>query len=53
MRSVISVQMKLGSSDISTITFNPKSGDDIPQLLRGFMVILDKNFLTKKKYNER
>ena len=31
--------MMFGSSDISSITFNPKSRDDIPQLLRGLQFI--------------
>jgi IS5 family transposase len=39
MRSVIDAQMMFGSSDISSITFNPKSRDDIPQLLRGLQFI--------------
>ena len=39
MRSVIDAQMMFGSIDISTIEFNPKSRDDIPQLLRGLQFI--------------
>ena len=33
MRQTIDPQMQLGEVDISAITFNPKSRDDIPRLL--------------------
>ncbi len=39
MRTVIQPQMQFGQVDISTIVFNPKSRDDIPQLLRGLQYI--------------
>lgn len=35
MRAVINSQMVFGQVDISSISFNPKSRDDIPHLLRG------------------
>jgi transposase, IS5 family len=35
MRTVISLQLKLGETDIAAIVLDPKSRDDIPQLLRG------------------
>ena len=35
MRTVIQLQMKLGETDIAAIVIDPKSRDDIPQLLRG------------------
>lgn len=39
MRQTINSQMQLGEVDISAITFNPKSRDDIPRLLRGLQYI--------------
>jgi IS5 family transposase len=35
MRQVIAPQLKLGEQDIAAITFDPKSRDDIPKILRG------------------
>jgi transposase, IS5 family len=35
MRQIIAPQLKLGEQDIAAIQLNPKSRDDIPQLLRG------------------
>jgi len=35
MRKIIEEQMKLGEVDIRKITFDPRSRDEIPQLLRG------------------
>src|SRR5271156_1706000 len=35
LRKVINTQMMFGQTDISSIVFDPKSRDDIPQLLRG------------------
>ena len=35
MRVVQSQQMTIGEVDVSKITFDPKSRDDIPKLLRG------------------
>ena len=39
MRQVIAPQLKLGEQDIAAIEFNPKSRDDIPQLLRGLQYL--------------
>jgi len=39
MRTVINPQMLFGQIDISAITFDPKSRDDIPKLLRGLQGI--------------
>ena len=39
MRQVIDPQMQFGEQDISQITFDPRSRDDIPQLLRGLQYI--------------
>ena len=39
MRQVIAPQLKLGEQDIAAIQFNPKSRDDIPQILRGLQYI--------------
>ena len=39
MRTVIQPQMKLGESNIATIELDPKSRDDIPQILRGLQYI--------------
>jgi transposase, IS5 family len=39
MRVVKNLQMQFGEIDISGIKFNPKSRDDIPQILRGLQFI--------------
>ncbi len=39
MRKVFDEQMKLGEVDISELIFDPKSRDEIPQLLRGLQYI--------------
>jgi len=39
MRTIIHPQMKLGETDIAAIFLDPKSRDDIPQLLRGLQYI--------------
>jgi hypothetical protein len=39
MRQVINPQMQFGEQDISAIEFDPKSRDDIPQILRGLQYI--------------
>ena len=39
MREEINPQMQLGEVDISAVTFNPKSRDDIPRLLRALQHI--------------
>ena len=39
MRQVIYPQLQFGEQDISAIEFDPKSRDDIPQILRGLQYI--------------
>lgn len=39
MRRVIQPQLKFGETDIAAIVLDPKSRDDIPQLLRGLQYI--------------
>jgi IS5 family transposase len=39
MRQVIDNQLKFGTIDISKIKFDPKSRDDIPQILRGLQYL--------------
>ncbi|MFB1490861.1 MAG: hypothetical protein AADX99_27720, partial [Thiocapsa sp. C4-3m] len=39
MRNVIDPQLKLGEEDIAAVVLNPRSRDDIPQLLRGLQHI--------------
>ncbi len=39
MRQVINPQLQFGEQDISAIAFDPKSRDDIPQILRGLQYI--------------
>ena len=39
MRVVQNQQMSLGEIDVSEIVFDPRSGDDIPQILRGLQHI--------------
>ena len=39
MRKVINAQMMFGQTDISAIVLDPKSRDDIPQILRGLQYI--------------
>ena len=39
MRTVIQPQLKFGETDIASIVIDPKSRDDIPQLLRGLQYI--------------
>jgi len=39
MRTVIQPQLKFGETDIAAIVLDPKSRDDIPQILRGLQYI--------------
>ena len=39
LRNVIDPQLKLGEEDIAAIALDPRSRDDIPQLLRGLQHI--------------
>ena len=50
MRTVIQSQMKLGETDISAIVLDPKSRDDIPQLLRGLQHIYTETSLRERVF---
>lgn len=39
MREVIARQLRLGHADIGSLTFNPRSRDDIPQVLQGLQYL--------------
>ena len=39
MRATINLQLEFGEVDISQIKFDPKSRDDVPQILRGLQYI--------------
>lgn len=39
MREVTARQLRLGHADIGSLTFNPRSRDDIPQVLQGLQYI--------------
>ena len=39
MRQIIDPQLQFGEQDISAIRLDPKSRDDIPQILRGLQHI--------------
>ena len=48
MRTVIQPQLKFGETAIADIVINPKSRDDIPQLLRGLQHIYTDTSLRRK-----
>ena len=50
MRTIIQPQMKLGETDIAAIFLDPKSRDDIPQLLRGLQYIYTEVALREKVF---
>ena len=50
MRTIIQPQMKLGETDIGAIYLDPKSRDDIPQLLRGLQYIYTEVALREKVF---
>lgn len=50
MRTIIHSQMKLGETDISAIVLDPKSRDDIPQLLRGLQHIYTEPSLRERVF---
>jgi hypothetical protein len=50
MRDTICEQLTLGEVDISTISFDPKSRDEIPQLLRGLQYIYCNSELRDKVF---
>ena len=50
MRTVIQPQLKFGETDIADIVINPKSRDDIPQLLRGLQHIYTDTSLRQRVF---
>lgn len=50
MRTIIHSQMKLGETDIASIVIDPKSRDDIPQLLRGLQYIYTETSLRERVF---
>lgn len=50
MRIVIQPQLKFGETDIAAIVINPKSRDDIPQLLRGLQHIYTDTSLRQRVF---
>ena len=50
MRTIIQPQMKLGETDIAAIVLDPKSRDDIPQLLRGLQYIYTEAALRERVF---
>ena len=50
MRQVQPLQLKLGEIDIASIQFNPRSRDDIPQLLRGLQYLYSEEKIRKSLF---
>lgn len=50
MRTVLQPQLKLGETDIAAIVLDPKSRDDIPQLLRGLQYIYTESALRERVF---
>jgi hypothetical protein len=50
MRTVLQPQLKLGETDIAAIILDPKSRDDIPQLLRGLQYIYTEASLRERVF---
>lgn len=50
MRTVIQPQLKLGETNIAAIVIDPKSRDDIPQLLRGLQYIYTEPALRERVF---
>ena len=50
MRNVIDLQMKLGEKDIGAIKLDPKSRDDIPQILRGLQYIYTERAIRERVF---
>ncbi|VAX11714.1 hypothetical protein MNBD_GAMMA25-2136 [hydrothermal vent metagenome] len=48
MRTATNFQLQLGELDITNIKFDPRSRDDIPQLLRGLQYLYSDNTLREK-----
>jgi hypothetical protein len=50
MRAIINQQKQLGEIEIASIQFDPKSRDDIPQILRGLQHIYKSHPLREKVF---
>jgi len=48
MRTATEPQLQLGEIDIANIKINPRSRDDIPQLLRGLQYLYSDNVLREE-----
>lgn len=48
MRTITNTQLQLGEIDIANIKIDPRSRDDIPQLLRGLQYLYSDNELREK-----
>ena len=48
MRVVQNIQMQLGEVDVSKVSFNLKSRDDIPRILRGLQHLYSDSALRAK-----
>ena len=48
MRTATNFQLQLGELDITNIKLDPRSRDDIPQLLRGLQYLYSDNTLREK-----
>jgi len=51
MRTVIQPQLTFGETDIAAIVINPKSRDDIPQLLRGLQYLYTEPTLRERVFS--
>lgn len=51
MRNVQSIELQAGKIGIAKIKFDPKSRDDIPQVLKGLQYIYIKNDIRKEVFN--
>lgn len=50
MRTATELQLQLGEIDIANIRLNPRSRDDIPQLLRGLQYLYTDKQLRGGRY---
>ena len=51
MRDVQNIELQAGKIDIAKIKFDPKSRDDIPQILKGLQYIYIKENIRKEVFN--
>ena len=51
MRQTVRKQLQLGEADIASIQFNPKSRDDIPQLIRGLQHIYTEESIREQVFS--